>query len=117
MLPPGACISGIILSSDKTKLSQFSGDKTAWPVYLTIGNISKGIRRQPSAHATVLIGYLPVLKLNCEPNPNKHWDAKRDQFHQCIENMLAPLTKACEASGVKMPCANSYIHISIFAQG
>lgn len=37
---PGACVSGIIISSDKTKLSQFQGDKTAWPVYLTIGNIS-----------------------------------------------------------------------------
>ncbi|KAJ7841895.1 hypothetical protein B0H14DRAFT_3693209 [Mycena olivaceomarginata] len=37
MLPPGACISGIILSSDKTKLSQFSGDKTAWPPLIAAG--------------------------------------------------------------------------------
>ncbi|KAJ7791891.1 hypothetical protein B0H14DRAFT_2395262 [Mycena olivaceomarginata] len=42
-LPVGACISGVIVSSDKTQLSQFSGDKTAWPVYLTIGNISKDL--------------------------------------------------------------------------
>lgn len=26
---------------DKTHLSNFSGDKSAWPVYLTIGNIKK----------------------------------------------------------------------------
>ncbi|KAJ6577620.1 hypothetical protein B0H19DRAFT_1207980 [Mycena capillaripes] len=56
---------GIIISSDKTQLSQFSGDKTAWPVYLTVGNISKDVRRQPFAHATVLIRYLPMSKLTC----------------------------------------------------
>ncbi|KAI0260618.1 hypothetical protein BC834DRAFT_925821 [Gloeopeniophorella convolvens] len=40
-LPPGAVVAPVILSSDKTSLSQHSGDKEAWPVYLTIGNIAK----------------------------------------------------------------------------
>ncbi|KIK15871.1 hypothetical protein PISMIDRAFT_16209 [Pisolithus microcarpus 441] len=43
-LPAGATVAPVILSSDKTSLSVFSGDKKAWPVYLTIGNISKDIR-------------------------------------------------------------------------
>ncbi|TBU37509.1 hypothetical protein BD309DRAFT_905077 [Dichomitus squalens] len=31
VLPPGATIAPVILSSDKTQLSHFSGDKQAWP--------------------------------------------------------------------------------------
>ena len=64
-LPDGAAIAPIILSSDKTHLSIFQGDKSAWPVYITIENISKEVRHQLSAHATILLGYLPVAKLDC----------------------------------------------------
>lgn len=42
----GATVAPIILASDKTQLTRFRGDKMAWPVYLTLGNISKEKRRE-----------------------------------------------------------------------
>lgn len=38
-LPNGAMIAPLILSLDKTQLTQFQGDKKAWPVYLTISDV------------------------------------------------------------------------------
>ena len=59
---PGATIIPVIVSSDKTQLTLFR-DTQAYPIYLTIGNIPKDIRRKPSRMAQILIGYIPTSKL------------------------------------------------------
>ena len=56
---PGITIIPVILSSDKTRVVLF-GTKTAYPVYMTIGNIPKDIRRKPSKRTHILVGYLPT---------------------------------------------------------
>ncbi|KAI6009336.1 hypothetical protein BKA83DRAFT_4467974 [Pisolithus microcarpus] len=103
-LPVGAMVAPVILSSDKTSLSVFSGDKKAWPVYLTIGNISKDIRRQVSRHATILIGYLPVSKLKCFEKKTCSL-ARYRLFHHAMSLLLRPLVDTGH-NGKVMVCAD-----------
>ena len=95
----------VILASDKTTLSQFGGDKHAWPVYLTIGNISKHIRLQPSSHASILIGYIPVTKLTCF-SKGARANAQHRLFHQAMRTLLHPLIAAGQ-NGVLMTCTDA----------
>ena len=106
-LPSGATIAPLILSSDKTQLTQFQGDKKAWPVYLTIGNLSKKIRRQPSTHGTILVGYLPVAKLYCFSEGSHSLQGYR-LFHHCMEMIFGCLIEA-GTRGVDMVCADRWI--------
>ncbi|KAJ7429562.1 hypothetical protein B0H11DRAFT_1944597 [Mycena galericulata] len=104
-LPPGATVAPLILSSDKTMLSNFRGDNSAWPVYLTIGNIGKETRRQVSSHATVLIGYLPIPKFDCF-DKNTRSLAKYRLFHECMAVIMQSVIEAGQ-TGQPMVCADS----------
>ncbi|KAF7371492.1 hypothetical protein MVEN_00003800 [Mycena venus] len=107
LLPPGATIAPIILSSDKTKLSNFRGDQSAWPVYLTIGNISKNIRRQASSHATILVGYLPVGKFHGYTDKARQAVRYRT-FHHCMTIITHSLI-AAGTDGVDMTCSDGFV--------
>ena len=96
----GATVIPIIISSDKTQLTHFRG-KAAYPVYLTIGNIPKEIRRKPSRHAQMLIAYLPVTKLEGMANKTARRRALANIFHICMRTILAPIATPGE-TGVTM---------------
>ncbi|KAF5362997.1 hypothetical protein D9757_014080 [Collybiopsis confluens] len=99
-------VTPVIIASDQTQLSTFSGDKKAWPVYLSIGNIEKNIRRKPSSRAFLLLGYLPVSKLECF-SKNQRSQVAHQLFHDCMKKMLEPLESAGR-NGVKMMCADGF---------
>ncbi|KAG9084408.1 hypothetical protein FRC06_004093 [Ceratobasidium sp. 370] len=98
----------VIVASDATQLSVLSGSKKAWPVYLTIGNISKDLRRRPSQRATILVGYIPVTDLKCIADETKRRERQWSLFHTCLAKILAPLREVCVA-GVDMVCADGGI--------
>ncbi|KAF9237171.1 hypothetical protein BU15DRAFT_49017 [Melanogaster broomeanus] len=106
-LPEGAAVVPVILASDKTSLSQFRGDQEVWPIYLTIGNISKDIRCQPSKHACVLLGYLPTTKLECFSRTTRSVAHYR-LFHYCMTQILEPMVDAGK-TGVPMTCPDGYV--------
>jgi hypothetical protein len=102
-------IAHVILASDKMQLSTFSGDKQAWPVYLSIGNIDKSICQKPSAQATILVGYIPVTKLECFSETKCQFGGYQ-LFHKCMASILKPLIWAGR-DGVKMVCADHRVQL------
>ncbi|KAI0716908.1 hypothetical protein C8Q76DRAFT_795145 [Earliella scabrosa] len=90
---PGATIIPVILSSDKTQLTLF-GSKTAYPVYLTIGNLPKDIRRKTSRRGQILLAYLPASRLEHITSKTVRRRVVANLFHTCMTMILKPLVKA-----------------------
>ena len=97
------------IGSDKTNLTRFSGDKYAWPVYITVGNIEKATRRKPSENAVILLGYLPVTKLDKFSAPRRS-AIQHQLFHNCMSVLLEPLIKA-GTDGVEILCSDGEIQL------
>jgi hypothetical protein len=89
---PGATIIPLIVSTDKTQLTLFRG-KMAYPIYLTIGNIPKHIRRKVSRQSHILIGYIPTTKLTSISNKAARRRALANLFHTCMHTALGPISQ------------------------
>ncbi|ESZ92700.1 Zn-finger domain-containing protein [Sclerotinia borealis F-4128] len=61
-LPDDATVVPIILASDKTAMTKLQRDLVAWPVYMTVGNLSREIRRKQKIPGVLLIGFIPVIR-------------------------------------------------------
>lgn len=85
----------MIIATDKTQLTQFSGSKSAYPVYLTLDNIPRAIRSKPSQQACILIGYLSVDKI-LDSKLSKKEKSSRTQclFHDSMRIILELLKEA-----------------------
>jgi hypothetical protein len=90
----------VIISSDKTQLTLFRG-KSAYPVYLTIGNVPKNICRKPSRRAQILLAYIPTTKLKGIANKAGRRRAIANLYHSCMQVIVGPITAVGE-TGVTM---------------
>ena len=61
---------------------------------MTIGNIPKDIRRKPSQHAYILLGYLPTTRLGHIANKAARQRTVANLFHTCMAGILHPLKTA-----------------------
>ncbi|KAF9037045.1 hypothetical protein BJ165DRAFT_1353776 [Panaeolus papilionaceus] len=83
----------VIISSDKTQVTDFRG-KQAYPVYLTLGNLPKHIRRKPSRQGQILLAYLPTSKLEHITNKASRRRSLSNLFHHCMHFVLKSLERA-----------------------
>jgi hypothetical protein len=74
---------------------------------MTLGNISKDVRNRQNSHASVLVGYLPVTKLDCFKKPDRT-KILADLFHYCMGRIVQPLEEAGR-HGVYMGCADGQV--------
>ena len=104
VIPEGGTVVPLLFGSDKTHLTNFSGDKAAWPLYMTLGNIKKEIRRQSSKRAWVLVALLPI--------PPKHPESGEIHmtWHTAVNKVLEPVKDVdLNGSGYFLDCADGKV--------
>ena len=67
----GATVIPIVISSDKTQLTQF-GNKSVYPVYMMLSNLPKEVCCKPSHCGQILLVYLPTMCLSHITNKAAH---------------------------------------------
>jgi len=94
----------LLFVSNKTHLTNFFGDKAAWLVYMSIGNISKDFRPQGSKRAWVLVALLPI------PQKNPKDSEIHRSWHEAIERILEPIAELDIAGpGYEWDCADGKV--------
>jgi Plavaka transposase len=83
----------LIISTDKTQLTIFR-NKSAYPVYLTIGNIPKEIHCKLSSHAYMLISYLPTTRLQHVTNASARCRLIVNLYHACMCRIFSSIIAA-----------------------
>jgi len=100
-LPAGATIVPVICASNKTHLTNFSGDKHACLLYLSIADIHKDIRRTPKKGAWILVGLI------C--GPPKGAKKSDEAWHSAVGMVLSPLRNPdLTGPGLKWDCADGF---------
>jgi hypothetical protein len=95
MLRVGDNLVPLIFMSGGTYHLIVAGDKTMWPVYMTIGNLSWKLRQMPSTHSIVLVALL-LIAITPNTIPQTRLDLQqhthREVLDEVLQSVLLPLT-------------------------
>jgi len=95
--------------SDQTHLSNLSGNKKAWPVYLTLGNLPATRRNRPGSFAVLLLALLPVPpKLTMSVADHLQRQINADTLRGVFELLCEPLQNAA-LEGVNIGCVDGKV--------
>ncbi len=92
----------LICGSDKTLLITMARNQSAWPVYSTIGNLSKRIRQTPSSNAVLFLAMLPKFPKGYQASNT------RKGFHKALTSIFNPI-KDLYALGTDVDYADGYV--------
>jgi len=111
-LPQGARLIPIIFASDVTFLINFSEDKKAWLIYMTIGNILLRTMNKASKNTTVLLALLPIAPkmLGVVTRDAPQMQVKNESHCDLIKEIFAPIV-SLKNCGLKVAYANRTVQL------
>ena len=93
-LPEGATLVPVLLSSDKTQLTNHSGDQASWPVYLTLGNFSHEARRSRKLDALVMVALMPILSQKTSRAPRSHVTVYHNSMKEILQRQFVSMSRS-----------------------
>ncbi|THH16385.1 hypothetical protein EUX98_g9309 [Antrodiella citrinella] len=112
----GAMFTPIILGSDKTTVSVATGQNEYYPLYISLGNVTNGVRRA-HRNAVAILGFLAIPKGERKDREDKHFRKFRRQlFHSSISTILQPLRPAMTVPEVAK-CPDGHFRRVIYGLG
>ncbi|KAI6113305.1 hypothetical protein EDD17DRAFT_1453834, partial [Pisolithus thermaeus] len=112
VLPPGATLLGVVLSSDKTNILVMSGNCMAHPLLISLANIDAFPHSKSSVHAYILLALLPIAKFT-HGTTHIHSLLQDQLVDQALNVILLPLSWTAastmrwfQLNGVVEPCWN-----------
>ncbi|KAI6017001.1 hypothetical protein BKA83DRAFT_4128674 [Pisolithus microcarpus] len=94
-VPVGSMLCGVILSSDKTNITNVCGGKVAHPLLISLANIRMNVRNKGSSHAFLLTALMPITEF-IYPVTRIRSVLEARLFHACLDFVLEPLKKAAQ---------------------
>ncbi|KAG2338198.1 hypothetical protein BDR05DRAFT_952101 [Suillus weaverae] len=92
-LPEGATLLGVILSSNKTNITNMTGGRIAHPLLISLANIKMVTQNKASSHAFLLTTLLPITEF-LHPVKRLQSVLEAHLVHQCLDIILELLKQA-----------------------